>query len=151
MRRRVISVLAIGATLAGVDLATKAIFTTEPSHFDPRTHTWVLLSAAVLCGSILLALLPSRAVVGAAALVAGGVTGNLVSAARNDGSVQNPFFVSGMDRGIAFNLADILVMVGIAAQTVALMSLTIRYRHVLPRSFVATRILRRIQARRRRR
>src|SRR4051794_34542830 len=118
MRRRLLLVLAVAPALAGVDLATKALVATEPIDFDPRSSTWVALSIAVVCGSVLLALLPSRAVAVASALIAGGALGNLLSAAHHDGRVPNPFVVSNGDGGVAFNLADVLVMTGILLQTV---------------------------------
>jgi hypothetical protein len=150
MRRR-LAVACLGAlALAAADLLTKRLVPTEPRFFDQRSNGWITLSIAVVCGSALLALLPSRAVTFASAVLGGGALGNLVSAEEHGRRVANPFVLSGSGGGIAFNLADVFVMAGILLQTAALIAVTIRYRRVLPQSTVGVRLSRRLLARRRR-
>ena len=129
MLRRLPLVLVPALVLAVVDLAVKAIVRTHALDFHQRSHGWSLVMLALLAVVLLLVVLPSRLVAVAAGIVAGGALGNLVSAARHDGRVPNPLVVG----TIAFNLADIFVLVGIPLFVVALVRVTIGHRERIDR------------------
>lgn len=144
MRARLAIVLLVALPLAAADLGVKAALPTDPLLYHHRSHEWVLLSVALLAVALLLARLPSRLVAGGGGVLAGGILGNLISAYRHRDLVANPF-VSG---NLAFNLADVLVLAGIALEIVAGMRLAVRYRHLLPQSTIPVRIARHVRARR---
>jgi hypothetical protein len=52
--------------------------------------------------------------------------------------------LQGREGGIAFTLADVFVLSGIAVIVVGSIRMTIRHRHVLPRSTVGVRLFRRL-------
>jgi hypothetical protein len=79
-----------------------------------------------------------------AGVFAGGVFGNLISAALHGRVVANPFVVS----EVAFNLADVFVLAGIVLTIVGTMRLALRYRHLLPTHTIPVRIVRHLRARR---
>lgn len=125
---RLFLVLAPAAALAAVDLAVKATMPTAPWHFHERSHGWVALSVAVLVGALALARVPSRAVAVCAGVMSGGVGGNLLSAGWNDNRVPNPLVIGDHFNGIAFNAADVFILVGNLLLTVSLIVATIQNR-----------------------
>jgi hypothetical protein len=141
--------LAVAAPLTGADLLVKALVPTDPLHFHARSYQWVALSLVLLVVSGLFARLPSRLGALAGGVLAGGVLGNLVSAAWHGLRVPNPLVVQGGGLAVAFTLADVFVLAGIALQTVAALALAVRYRKLLPQSTIPVRIVRRLRARRR--
>jgi len=147
MRQRFLLLLVLVCAVAAADLAVKELKPTDPDYFHPRSQSWAFLSIAVVSLSVLLTRLPSRLVAVASGILAGGVTGNLVTAALNDGRVANPFVVTTDDSVLAFNLADVFVLGGIVLLTAALVEVTIRHRHLLPRSTVPARAARRLRRR----
>jgi hypothetical protein len=146
MRDRLAIVVLMAVPLAGLDLLVKSVLPTAPLFFHQRSGDWVILSAVVLVLALLLTRLPSRLLAGGAGLLAGGVLGNLASAGLHHGVVPNPFVIVRGDLELGFNLADILVLAGIVLLIVATLRLTVRYRHLLPQSTVAVRLLRRIRS-----
>ncbi len=134
MAPRVLRVLVAAALLAGADLATNAALPTAPWDYHPRSHAWSIVSVALFAVLLLVGLLPSRLASLAAGVAAGGVAGNVVSAQLHGGRVPNPLLAG----GIAFNLADVLVVVAAPLLIVALARVAIRHRafidrHVPPR------------------
>jgi hypothetical protein len=128
MRMRLALVLLPAAGLAAADLAIKALVKTPSWNFHQRSHGWVGLSILLLLGAVALAFVPSRAVSLAAGVVAGGVLGNLVSAAWYGGRVPDPIVLGGRFGSVAFTLADVLVLDGILMLVVALVEVSIRKR-----------------------
>jgi len=148
MRQRLVLVVVPALLTAATDLALKLTLPTEAWLFHHRSAAWIDLSTVLLLATPVLARLPSRLVALAAGVFAGGVLGNLVSASWNDGSVPNPFVVVGRDGVLAFNLADVFVLVGIVLLTASLVLVTIRNRDVLPQSTLPVRAVRGLRARR---
>ena len=136
---RLLLVVAPAAALAAADLGVKATMPTPPWHFHERSSGWVALSVVVLLGALALARVPSRAVAICAGVMSGGVGGNLLSARWNDNRVPNPLFLGDHVNGIAFNAADVFILVGNLLLTVSLVLVTIRNRDRLlpPRQWVA--------------
>lgn len=143
MRARAGIVLFTALALAGADLALMALMTAEPSFGHHRSDAWVELSVGLLAFAFLLARLPSRLLALASGLFAGGLLGNLVDALAHARVVANPFAVG----GVAFNLADVLVVAGIWLMVAAAMRVALRYRHLLPQHTIAVRIARHARAR----
>jgi lipoprotein signal peptidase len=145
VRRRLPIVILPAAILATSDVAVKLLVPTQAQLFHERGHAWLALSLVLLCGAVGFAALPSRLLAVASAILAGGVLGNLLSARWQHGRVANPFVIEGRAGGIAFNLADCYVLLGILLTMTALVELTFRYRSLLPQSTVAVRLLRRLR------
>jgi hypothetical protein len=146
VRNRVAIVVCLAAPLAAIDLLVKSVLPTAPLFSHQRSGEWMILSAVVLVFALLLTRFPSRLLAGSAGLLAAGVLGNLVSARLHHGRVPNPFVIASGDQEIAFNLADLFALGGIALLTVAAVRLTVRYRHRLPQSTLAVRLARRVRS-----
>jgi hypothetical protein len=146
VRGRIAIVVFLAVPLAGIDLLVKAVLPTAPLFFHRRSGEWMILSAVVLVFALLLTRLPSRLLAGSAGLLAAGVLGNLVSARLHHGLVPNPFVIVRGDFELAFNLADLFVLGGIVLLTAAALRLTVRYRHLLPQSTLAVRLVRRVRS-----
>ena|SRR5215475_2031043 len=146
MRRRIAILVLLAMPLAGVDLLVKAVLPTDPYFFHQRSGTWMMASAFLLVLALLLARLPSRLLAASAGLFAAGVLGNLVSALVHHGLVPNPFVIYGRDQELAFNLADLYVLAGILLLTASSLRVAVRYRHCLPQSSIAVRLIRRYRS-----
>ena len=146
VRNRLAIVVCLAVPLAGIDLLVKSVLPTAPLFLHHRSGEWMILSAFVLVFALLLTRLPSRLLAGSAGLLAAGVLGNLTSAGLHRGLVPNPFVIVNGDMELAFNLADLFALGGIVLLTVAALRLTVRYRHVLPQSTVAARLVRRVRS-----
>ena len=129
---RLFFVVVAAACLAAIDLDVKHVLTTPFWAYHHRSDGWVVLCLVTLVVAGLLTRIPSRAVTLGAALMSGGVLGNLVSARADGGYVPDPLLVGNRFRGIAFNIADVFTLVGIVMLTVALMVVAIRNRDRLP-------------------
>jgi hypothetical protein len=129
MLQRLPFVLVPAFVLAAVDLSVKAAVTTTAWDFHQRSYTWSVIAVVFLVVLLTLAVLPSRLVATAAAVVAGGVLGNVVSARLHGGSVPNPLIVG----DVAFNPADVFVLAGLPVLTFALARVAIRHRDVIDR------------------
>jgi len=125
---RLLLVVGPAAVLALADLIVKATVATPSWDFHQRSHAWVVLSAVLFVGALLLVFVPSRAVAVAAGVMSGGVIGNLVSARLDGNRVPNPFMIGDVTGGVAFNLADVFFLVGNVLVTATLMAVTIQNR-----------------------
>jgi hypothetical protein len=140
---RLFVVLSVAVLLAAADLVWKAIEPTPEWALHQRSAGWLGLSLATFLAMLAVVRIPSRWVPLAAGLLAGGVLGNMLSAAWNDLSVPNPIVVGGETGVIAFNLADVWALVGIVGLTSAIGAWLIRNRELLPApSEVRTRLAR---------
>jgi hypothetical protein len=150
---RLAIVLAIALPLAAADLVWKSVETTPSWAYHQRSPAWLALSLGLVAVAFAVSRIRSTAVLVAAGVMAGGVLGNALSGAWNDLRVPNPLVVTVGDGVVAFNLADILTMLGILGLTAALGIALIRNRHVLPtrreaRAMVARAVLARAYQRR---
>jgi cytochrome b561 len=144
VRARAGIVLVTALALAGADLVVQAVVAADSSFAHHRSSAWVEVSVGLFLLALALARLPSRLLATGAGVFAGGLVGNLASAAMHGRAVANPFVVG----DVAFNLADVFVVAGIVVMIVATMRLAVRYRHLLPRHTIAVRIVRHVRARR---
>ena len=137
MLRRTVLLLSVALPLAALDLAHKLSMPTEEWAYHPRGPAWIAMSAAVVLGCVALARVPSAAVAAMAGVLAAGAGGNGVSAIVWERGIPNPVVVDLGQAVIAFNLADILSLVGVLLLMVELSSVTIRNRERLlpPREF----------------
>ncbi|HUJ92964.1 MAG TPA: hypothetical protein VLW05_09700 [Gaiellaceae bacterium] len=134
MLSRLVLVVSTVLALAAADLVLKALLPTTAWDYHQRSHAWSVVALVLLGALLLVGLLPSRLASVAAAIAAGGVAGNVLSARMHGGRVPNPLVVG----TLAFNLADVLVVVAAPLLTVALVRVAIRNRafidrHVPPR------------------
>lgn len=118
----------VAALLAAADLAHKTASVTPPWSYHERSEAWFALIAVVIVGCLLLARVPSWAVASAAGVLAGGASGNALSAVESGEGVPNPIVVGGSDFLIAFNLADVFTLAGILLLTSVLVVVTIDHR-----------------------
>ena len=137
MLRRALLLLSVALPLATIDLAHKLTAPTEEWAYHPRGAAWIAMSAAVALGCLALTRVPSAAVAAMAGVLAAGAAGNGVSAVGWERGVPNPLVVDLGEAVIAFNLADIVTLVGVLLLMVELSSVTIRNRDQLlpPREF----------------
>ena len=112
--RRVGAVLVVALPLAAADLWVKAVEPTAPWAYHQRSVSWLVLSVALLAAVVVATRIPSALVPPAAGVLAGGLLGNVLSAAWNGLQVPNPLLVSGGPGIVAFNLADIWALIGMA-------------------------------------
>jgi len=123
-RSRRLTAAATAAVFGAVDLLEKA------TAHDPLRHTRSLgafvVMAAVAAGLLwLVPLVPWTPVALGAGVAAGGALGNLVSMLVWSGAVPDPLVVPGR---IAFNLADVFVLLGDALLLSAVAVYTVRHR-----------------------
>lgn len=144
VRARAGIVLVTALVLAGIDLVVNAVVAADPSFAHHRSLAWVEVSVGLFVLALVLARLPSRLLATGAGVFAGGLLGNLASAAMHGRTVANPFVVG----DVAFNLADVVVLAGIVLVIVATMRLAVKYRHLLPTHTIPVRIVRHVRARR---
>jgi hypothetical protein len=118
--------LALSSTAAAiaVALAVQAEAATPVWAFHRRSPAFETFSLLLAVALVALALLPSRVVAVAAGPLAGGLVANVVSAGLHGGRVPNPF-VAGE---VAFDLADVFVLVGVVALTLGLARLAVQRR-----------------------
>lgn len=143
MRARLGIAAAAALALAVADLVVKAAVPGDPAMAHHRSQSWMALSFGLFLLVLLFTRLPSRLLAFGAGVLAGGLLGNLCSAAIHDRVIANPF-VAG---DVAFNLADVVVLCGIALLGVAGMRLALRYRHLLPTHTIPVRVVRYAHAR----
>ena len=125
-------VLAVALPLAAADLVWKHVATTPPWAYHPRGPGWLALSIALVGVALAAARLPSLLAILAAGATAGGVLGNVLSAAWNDLRVPDPIIVDPSPTSvIAFNLADVFTSAGILALTGSFAAALVRHRHLL--------------------
>ena len=105
MRARLGIATAVALALAVADLVVEGEVRANPAYAHHRTQGWMGLSFGVLLLVLLSTRLPSRLFALGAGVLAGGLLGNLGSAALHDFLIPNPF-VAG---DVAFNLADVSV------------------------------------------
>jgi lipoprotein signal peptidase len=124
---RFLAMLLLALSVAAVDQCVKVAVATPSWAYHHRSPSW-LLGSCVLCLVVpTLAAVPSRAVLVGAALLSGGVLGNLLSASADGLEVPNPLLV-GRTTGVAFNVADVSIIVGNLTLMVALATFAITHR-----------------------
>ena len=127
---RVLAVLAAATTVAAVDQWVKLAVQTPYWAFHHRSDAWFAGSCILFFAATALALVESRAVAIGTALLAGGVLGNLLSAGTDGFYVANPLQL-GNGPGIAFNIADVCILLGNLTLMVALSAVIIQRRERL--------------------
>lgn len=124
---RVLAMLLSATTFAAVDQWVKVFVSTPDWAYHHRSEGWFLGSCLLFIGMAALAMLPSVGVAVGAALFAGGLLGNMMSASADHFYVPNPLLVGHTD-GIAFNVADVCILTGNVVLMVACCALAIRHR-----------------------
>lgn len=106
--------LGLAVPLTFTDLAVKRFDATPEWAYHSRSVTWLVLCIFVLAALVLLVRVPSVLVPPAAGVLGAGVLGNALSAVLSRGFVvPNPLVVTTRDSMLAFNLADVFVVVGL--------------------------------------
>lgn len=127
---RLLAVLLAATTFAAIDQWTKLLIATPDWAYHHRSEGWFLGSCVLFVGMAALAMLPSISVAVGAALFAGGLLGNMMSASADHFDVPNPLLIGHHD-GIAFNIADVCIMTGNVVLMVACCALAIQNRERL--------------------
>lgn len=129
---RLLFVLVVAIGLSAVDLHVKSVLATPLWAYHQRSDTWVAACIVTLVGAAAVTRIPSLGVAIGAALLSGGVLGNLVSARLDHDAVPDPLLIGSPYRGIAFNLADVFTLAGIVVLIGSLMVVAVRNRDRLP-------------------
>jgi hypothetical protein len=129
MRLRLASFLVLAVGLAAVDLLVNSFLPSASWDLHQRSSIWTVLSLLFLVGLIPIAALPSWICTGAAAVVAGGVLGSVVSTMGNGGGVPDPLVLG----GTAFNLGDVFLLGGLPILIVVVAETAIQHREVIDR------------------
>ena len=124
---RLLAILLGAATFAAVDQWVKVFVATPDWAYHHRSEGWFLGSCVLFVGMVALAMLPSVSVAIGAALFAGGLLGNMMSASADHFYVPNPLLVGHRD-GIAFNVADVCILLGNVTLMLACSILAIKNR-----------------------
>lgn len=135
---RLLAMLLAAAMVAAVDQWVKLLVSTPDWAYHQRSDGWFLGSCLLFVGMALLGTLPSLGVQAGAALFCGGILGNLMSASADHLAVPNPLLIGHRD-GIAFNVADVCILLGNVTLVVALCVLVIQNRARLDAWRTATR------------
>ena len=125
---RLLGMLLGAAALAAVDQWVNLRVASPLWAYHHRSGGWFAASALLFVCMAALAMLPSLGVATGAALFAGGLLGNMVSASGDHLWVPNPLLV-GRGYGIAFNVADVCIMAGNLTLIVACSALAVRNRN----------------------
>jgi hypothetical protein len=141
---RLVFVLGAALVLSAVDLHVKSVLATPPWAYHQRSGAWIAACLFTLAAAAAVTRVPSLAVAVGAALLSGGVLGNLVSARLNHDAVPDPLLLGSPSRGIAFNLADVFTLAGIVVLIGSLMLVVIRNRDRLPTTPLERRLLQRL-------
>jgi hypothetical protein len=128
---RIAVVLAVALPLAAADLLVKATRETPSWAYHERSLAWLAVCTFVLAGLVVVTRIPSALVPPAVGILAGGVLGNAISAAWNDFAVPNPLVITGDDAIVAFNLADVYVLAGVAVLLAVVGAWLVRNRDAL--------------------
>ena len=119
--------LAIAGPLAGVDLAVEAGWQVNG---HPRGAAFVALAIVLCCGVVAaVPRVPSLPLAVAGGVAVAGALGNVASALAFAGGVPNPLVAA----GLAFNPADVCVLLGSAALVVGAALHALRHRVELRR------------------
>ena len=124
---RLLATLLLALSVAAVDQCVKVAIATPVWAYHHRSPSWFFVSWALCFVVPILAVVPSRAVLVGAALLTGGMLGNVLSASTDGLTVANPLVV-GHTSGVAFNVADLCIITGNMVLVVSLMTLAIRHR-----------------------
>jgi lipoprotein signal peptidase len=135
---RLLTMLLLALCVAAVDQCVKVAITTPTWAYHHRSPSWFFASWALCFGVPILAVVPSRTVLVGAALLSGGLLGNVLSASADGLSVPNPLLL-GEATGVAFNVADICIVGGNLILMIALIALAIRNRDRIDEWNVALR------------
>lgn len=125
------TLLLVALPMAAADLWIKALAPTPWWAYHERSPWWAALCIVLLPALVAVTRIPAPLSSAAAGLLTAGVLGNVGSALANDFHVPNPFIVYGDQATIAFNLADVSAMLGIALLTGTLAVWLIRHRDEL--------------------
>jgi hypothetical protein len=123
--------LIVAVPLAVADLIVKGVLPTKPWAYHDRSPLWVAVCGVILVGLVAVVRVPTLLVPPAAGLLAAGVAGNALSALANGFAVPNPLVFEGETRVIAYNLADVWAVAGIASLLTVLSVWMIRNRRLL--------------------
>jgi hypothetical protein len=124
--------LLVALPLVVADLAVKEAVGTPDWAYHQRTLGWAVLCCSLLVALALLVRLPAQFLPVSAGVLSGGVIGNGLSAAWNGLAVPNPLVIERSTSIVAFNLADIWILSGIAAVILVVGTWLVRNRHLLP-------------------
>jgi lipoprotein signal peptidase len=135
---RILAVLLAATAFAAVDQWVKLFVATPAWAYHHRSAGWFLGSCLLFVAMTALSMLPSLGVAVGAALFAGGLLGNMMSATSDHFDVPNPLLI-GHRSGVAFNVADVCIVVGNLVLMVACCGLAIRNRKRLDAWAAASR------------
>jgi lipoprotein signal peptidase len=124
---RLLAVLLAAVSFAAVDQWVKLYVPTPLWAYHHRSEGWLAASCVLFVCMAAVALLPSWGAAVGAAMFAGGLLGNVMSASADHLYVPNPLLI-GRTEGVAFNVADVWIVGGNITLMLACCALAIRNR-----------------------
>jgi len=130
VRLRSALLVAIAVSFAAIDLVHKALDRAEFHHARSPFAAFVIVA---LVGGLLVLVprIPSNTAALGAGAACGGALGNLVSLFAWSQGVPDPLVLVGDTHGLAFNLADVFALAGVALLLGAAVVHGVRYRERL--------------------
>lgn len=114
MRRSALVLAGSAISLAAADLVQKWLAAPPPAAYNPRpAWLFALMGLVALAEAIAVPLARSVSLALAAGVLLGGAVGNLASLALWGRGVPDPFLAGGPAGGLFYNLADVLIAVGL--------------------------------------
>lgn len=129
---RAIAAFALALPLVAADLWLKAEALTPDWAYHRRSLAWVALCLGLVPLLALLTRIPAALVPPAAGILLAGLLGNLLSALTNGLEVPNPILIRGEGGQLAFNLADLYSLVGVALLVATISVWLVNNRDLLP-------------------
>jgi hypothetical protein len=129
---RAVAALLLALPLVAADLWLKEKALTPDWAYHQRSLAWVALCMGLVPLLVVLTRIPDALIPPAAAVLLAGLLGNLLSALTNGLEVPNPILVRGDGGELAFNLADLYSIVGVALLVATISVWLVRNRQLLP-------------------
>lgn len=129
---RAVAAFALALPLVAADLWLKAEALTPDWAYHRRSLAWVALCLGLVPLLVFLTRIPAALIPPAAGILLAGLLGNLLSALTNGLEVPNPILIRGDGGELAFNLADLYSIIGVALLVATISVWLVHNRDLLP-------------------
>src|SRR5262245_59493119 len=129
---RAVAAFVLALPLVAADLWLKAEALTPDWAYHRRSLAWVALCLGLVPLLVFLTRIPAALIPPAAGILLAGLLGNLLSALTNGLEVPNPILIRGDGGELAFNLADLYSITGVALLVATISVWLVHNRELLP-------------------